>query len=188
MALSGAEMLERVAASLPAKTGKSLEDWVGAVAKSGIDALDQRAVREWLKSNHGFTKPQQEAVAIAAAKDAGWTEPTADELLAAQYAGNKQGLKAIYDALVAELTALGKDVEVEVRASFVAVNRNRQFAAIQPATASRVDLGLRFVDPPADVRFKAAAAPGQSTHKVGFTSVADVDGVRAYLRQAYEQN
>ncbi|WP_101783287.1 DUF5655 domain-containing protein [Nonomuraea indica] len=189
MALSGAEMLVRVSASLPEKTGKSVEEWVAAVGKSGIDPLDQRAVRQWLKSEHGLTKPQQEAIAIAAAKEAGWAEPTADDHLAAQYAGSKQGLKPIYEALLAAATSLGDDVVVEVRAGFVAVNRKRQFAAVQPATASRVDLGLRFVDPPSDERLKPATAPGQSTHKTGLTTAEQVDdGVKALLRQAYEQN
>ncbi|MFC5818559.1 DUF5655 domain-containing protein [Nonomuraea harbinensis] len=189
MALSGAEMLVRVAASLPDKTGKSLEEWVASVGESGLDPLDQRAVRQWLKSEHGLTKPQQEAVAIAAAKEAGWSEPTADDHLAAQYDGSRQGLKPIYEALVEAATGLGGDVTLEVRANFVAVNRKRQFAAIQPATASRMDLGLRFTDPPADKRLKQATAPGQSTHKLGLTAVEQVDDeVRALLRQAYEQN
>ncbi|MBP2702975.1 DUF4287 domain-containing protein [Microbispora sp. RL4-1S] len=188
MALSGAEMLVRVAESLPAKTGRSLDDWVAEIGKSGIDPLDQGAVRQWLRSEHGLTKPQQEAIAIAAAKDAGWTEPTADDHLAAQYAGPKQGLKPIYEALLAAATALGGDVVVEVRANFVAINRKRQFAAVQPATASRIDLGLRFVDPPSDARLKPATAPGQSTHKIGLTAADQVDGVTALLRQAYEQN
>ncbi|MEW9552890.1 DUF5655 domain-containing protein [Nonomuraea sp. NPDC050783] len=189
MALSGAEMLVRVAASLPEKTGKSLEEWIAAVGKSGIDPLDQRAVRQWLKSEHNLTKPQQEAVAIAAAKEAGWAEPTADDHLAAQYAGPKQALTPIYEALLAAATGLGGDVAVEVRAGFVALNRKRQFAAIQPATASRIDLGLRFTEPPADERLKAATAPGQSTHKIGLTAAGQVDaGVEALLRAAYEQN
>jgi predicted transport protein len=189
MALSGAEMLVRVSASLPDKTGKSLEQWIAEVGKAGIDPLDQSAVRQWLKSAHGLTKPQQEAIAIAAAKEAGWHEPTADDHLAAQYAGPKQGLKAIYDAVLAEAAKLGDDVVVEVRAGFVAVNRKRQFAALQPATASRIDLGLRFVAPPSDERLKPAKAPGQSTHKVGLTAVEQVDdGIGALLRQAYEQN
>lgn len=189
MALSGAEMLVRVAASLPEKTGKSLEDWVAAVGKSGLDPLDQRAVRQWLKSEHGLTKPQQEAIAIAAAKEAGWSEPTADDHLATQYAGSKQSLKPIYEALLEAATELGGDVTVEVRANFVAVNRKRQFAAIQPATASRIDLGLRFVDPPSDERLKQATAPGQSTHKLGLTAIDQVDDeIKALLRKAYEQN
>ncbi|OXM65893.1 DUF5655 domain-containing protein [Amycolatopsis vastitatis] len=189
MALSGNEMLERVAASLPAKTGKSADEWVAEVEKAGLDALDQRSVRAWLKSEHSFTKPQQEAVAIAAAKKAGWSEPTADDHLTAQYAGKKQALKPIYESLLKEAKSLGDDVEVEVRANFVAVNRRRQFAAIQPTTATRVDLGLRFTDAPKSKRLAAASAPGQSTHKAGVTRADEVDDeLVGLLKQAYEQN
>ena len=45
------------------------------------------------------------------------------------------------------------------------------------------------IDPPASDRLQPARAPGQATHEVALTAVADVDDeVRALLRAAYEQN
>jgi len=44
------DMMGAVAASLAARTGRSLDQWVALVESSGIDPLDQNAVRRWLRS------------------------------------------------------------------------------------------------------------------------------------------
>ena len=67
--------------------------------------------------------------------------------------------------------------------------RARQFAAIAASTRTRVDLGLRFVDPPASARLLTTSPVGQCTHRVALTDVAEVDDeVSALPRAAYEQN
>jgi hypothetical protein len=84
---------------------------------------------------------------------------------------------------------LGEDVRAEGRSTYVPFVRGRQFAAVQAATAKRVDLGLRFAAPPDDARLVPAKAPGSATHKVSLTDVDQVDGgVEALLLAAYEQN
>ncbi|XGU21577.1 DUF5655 domain-containing protein [Rhodococcus sp. 3Y1] len=66
--------------------------------------------------------------------------------------------------------------------------RARQFAAIAAATKARVDLGLRFVEAP-NRTLVPAKAPGQSTHKIGLSSTADVnDEVGSLTAIAYQQN
>ena len=50
-------MMGAVSASLAAHTGRSLDEWVAAVQASGIDPLDQKAVRGWLRSEHGRATP-----------------------------------------------------------------------------------------------------------------------------------
>ncbi len=68
--------------------------------------------------------------------------------------------------------------------------QNSQWAvAVAAATRDRVDLGLRFTEPPPDSRLQRASGPGQATHKIALRSVAEVDGqVLHLLRLAYEQN
>jgi hypothetical protein len=80
-------------------------------------------------------------------------------------------------------------VTIEGRTSYTPFVRGRQFAAVAAATRDRVDLGLRFADPPAAARLQPAKAPGQATHKVSLRSTTEVDDeVRHLLRAAYEQN
>ncbi|HEY7431297.1 MAG TPA: DUF5655 domain-containing protein [Streptosporangiaceae bacterium] len=189
MATSPEGMLSAVSQSLATRTGRSLAEWLEVVGTSGIDPLDQNAVRRWLKSEHGVPQNSQWAIADAAARAAGWVPPSTDDYINGQYAGAKAGLRPIFDALAAMINDLGDDVTVEGRGSYTPFVRGRQFAAIAAATRSRVDLGLRFTDPPATARLQPSNGPGQATHKVALSGTGDVDDeVRGLLRAAYEQN
>jgi hypothetical protein len=183
------DMMSAVSASLTERTGRSLEEWVALVGASGIDPVDQNAVRGWLRSEHGVPQSSQWAIADAAARAAGWVRPTVAEYIDGQYSGPKAALRPIYDALAAAIGELGDDVTVEGRSTYTPFVRGRQFAAIAAATRDRVDLGLRFADPPPGGRVQPAKAPGQATHKLSLRSVHDVDAeVRHLVRLAYDQN
>jgi len=183
------EMLSAVSRSLDARTGRSLEQWLALVRASGLDPLDQAAVRGWLRREHGVPQNSQWAIADAAAREAGWVPPTVAEYLDRQYAGPRAGLRPIYDALAAAIERLGDDVTVEGRGGYTPFVRGRQFAAIAAATRDRVDLGLRFTHPPASARLQPGGGPGQATHKVSLRSLPEVDAeVEDLLRAAYEQN
>jgi predicted transport protein len=189
MAQTPDDMMSAVSASLAARTGRSLLEWVALVNASSIDPLDQNAVRRWLRSEHGMPQNSQWAVADAAAREAGWVRPTVAEYIDGQYRGPKAALRPIYDALAAAISGLGEDVTVEGRGTYTPFVRGRQFAAIAPATMDRVDLGLRFTDPPASGRAVPSTSPGQATHKVSLRSVQEIDDEVLHLVQAaYEQN
>jgi Domain of unknown function (DUF4287) len=51
------DMLSAVSDSLAARTGRSLEQWLALVRSSGVDPLDQNAVRNWLWREHGVPRP-----------------------------------------------------------------------------------------------------------------------------------
>jgi predicted transport protein len=182
------DMLAAVETSLAQRTGRTLDEWVELVIAGDVDPLDQKAVRAWLRDVHGVKQNSQWAIADAAARKAGWQRPSVDEYVDSQYTGARAGLRPIYDAIAALALGLGEDVHVEGRSTYAPFVRSRQFAAVQ-AGARHVDLGLRFTDPPASERLAPAKAPGQSTHRVRISGVAEVDGeVHALLRAAYEQN
>jgi hypothetical protein len=114
--------------------------------------------------------------------------PEADPI-AAQYAGEKAALRPIYDALVAAARNLGDDVTLGVRQSYVTLQRGNSFAAIAPATRTRVDLALKLKGVPPGGRLEAntGVGGGALTHKVALGSADEVDGqVREWLRTAYE--
>lgn len=50
------DMMATVSDSMLERTGKSLEAWVEVVLQSGINPLDQNAVRKWLKAEHGIAQ------------------------------------------------------------------------------------------------------------------------------------
>ncbi|MCW2706004.1 MAG: hypothetical protein JWQ37_3999 [Blastococcus sp.] len=182
-------MVSAVTDSMAGRTDRTLQEWVALVATSGVDPLDQNAVRRWLREVHDVKQNSQWAIADAAARDAGWVWPTVEEYVDAQYTGAKAALRPIFDAVREAVLALGDDVVVEGRGTYVPFVRRRQFAAVAAATATRIDLGLRLPDPPAGDRLQQTTAPGSATHRVQLFSVADVDDeVRSLLRAAYGQN
>ena len=115
--------------------------------------------------------------------------PSVEEYVDSQYQGAKAALRPIYDALAGAIMGLGDDVSVEGRGGYTPFVRGRQFAAVAAAARDRVDLGLRFTDPPAAGSLQPSNGPGQATHKIPLRSVADVDDEVLHLvRLAYDQN
>ena len=183
------EMMSAVTDSIEERTGRSMAEWMALVGTSGVDPLDQNAVRTWLREVHGVRQNTQWAIADKVARAAGWVRPTVEQYIDGQYAGPKAALRPVFDAVRAAAVALGDDVTLEGRGTYVPFVRKRQFAAVAAPTATRLDLGLRLADPPPSDRLETAKAPGSATHRVRLTAVADVDDeVRALLRAAYEQN
>ena len=114
--------------------------------------------------------------------------PAADDLVARQYSGKKEGLRPIYDALIKAVTALGKDVEVAPKKAYVSLRRSKQFALIQPSTATRVDVGINLKgEPPAERLEAAGSFNAMVSHRVRVTSVKDVNAqLKGWLKKAYQ--
>lgn len=182
-------MMNAVSKSMRERTGRSVEQWVSLVQRSAIDPLDQNAVRRWLKHEHDVPQNSRWAIADAAARAAGWVRPEVEEYIDGQYTGAKAELRPIFDRLREIIEAFGDDVAVEGRSTYTPFVRRRQFAAVAAATRTRVDVGLRFTDPPASALLVEASAPGQASHRLSLTSVDEVtDEVEQLLRAAWAQN
>lgn len=188
-ATSPDKMMAAVTASMKERTGRTLEEWAAVVRASGIDPLDQNAVRRWLGTEHGVRQNSQWAIADAAARAAGWTPPTLEQYIDQQYTGRKVGLRPIFDRLREIIESFGDDVSLEGRATYTPFVRRRQFAAVAAATRTRVDVGLRYTEPPDSSLLKSAKAPGQATHTLSLGSVDEITHeVIHLLRVAYDQN
>jgi len=182
-------MMAAVSASMKERTGHTLEEWVAVVDSSGIDPLDQKAVRRWLKTEHGVPQNSQWAIADAAAVAAGWQRPTTEEYIDRQYVGPKEPLRPVFERVREIVQGFGDDVRMEGRATYTPFVRGRQFAAVAAATRSRVDVGLRYTDPPTSELLTTGKAPGQGTHTLSLRSVDEITAeVERLLRAAYDQN
>ena len=182
------DIMAAVAESMKERTGRSLEQWVTVVIDAGLDPLDQNGVRRWLKSEHGVALNSTGAIADAAARGAGWQRPGVEEYVDQQYEGAKQVLRPLFDRVREIVEAFGADVVMEGRSTYTPFVRRRQFAAVA-ATRTRVDIGVRFVDPPDSPLLVPSRAPGQATHRVSVTALGEITAdVERLLRVAYEQN
>lgn len=179
------EMAASMVANLKANTGKTLAQWLKIAKAAGLEKHGQ--IVKHLKTDHGLTHGYASMVAHEFLQS---TSAHADEvdLIAAQYAGKKADMKPIYDALMAVVSKLGKDVEVAPKKAYVSLRRNKQFALIQPSTATRVDLGLNLKGEPPTERLEASGSfNSMCTHRIRLSSPKDVDAaVKQWLKQAYQ--
>jgi hypothetical protein len=175
------QMLETMIANLREKTGKSLEQWVALVQKTKLAKHGE--IVAFLKKEHALGHGYANLVAQRALVPA---EGTGD-LVAAQYSGARAGLKPIHDALVEAARKLGSDVTIDPKKTGVSLRRARQFALIQPATSTRIDLGLKLDGVPLGGRLEKWPNT-MCTHRVRLESVKDVDReLLGWIKQAYEQ-
>ncbi len=175
-------------ANMKANTGKTLEQWIAIAEKSGSDKHGQ--VVKFLKDEHGMTHGFANLVAHRYLKsDAGSAEGGDDALVDAQYAGPKSDLKPVYNAVIKAAKALGPDVEIAPKKTYVSLRRKKQFALIQPSTKTRVDLGLNLKTEPATGRLeKSGSFNAMVSHRVKLETPADVDNdVKAWLKKAYNE-
>lgn len=171
-------------ANLKEKTGRTLEEWRAVVNNSG--AVKHGEIVRFLKEKHGVGHGFANLVAHKALKsDAGSVSETTD-LVAAQYAGAKAGLKPVYDALIKAAKACGP-VEIAPKKAYVSLRRSKQFAIIQPSTKTRVDLGLNLKgEPPTDRLEKSGSFNAMVTHRIRLESPAEVDAeVKTWIRKAW---
>ena len=180
------EQLASMLANLPSKTGKPLAQWLALVAQSG--AAKHGAIVKLLKEEHGVTHGYANLIAQEALQGATGA-PAGDDLLAAQYAGAKAALRPIHDALLAAVSQVGPDVEVAPKKGYVSLRRSKQFALVQPSTATRVDVGLHLKGEPATDRLEAAGSwNAMVSHRVRLSALPEVDRqLVAWLRAAYDR-
>jgi len=192
----GVAMVQDWVASLPTKTGRSLEQWIELVQKSGPPGEKDR--RDWLKKEHGLgTNGAWWIAERAEGKGLEDGDPVAylkaaEEYVAAMFAGPKAGLRPIYDRLLQLGLKLAKDVKACPCKTIVPLYRNHVFAQIKPTTRTRIDLGLALKDTPAGGRLidtGGLAKGDRITHRIAISSVEQIDGeVERWLKTAYNRD
>src|SRR5262245_48837875 len=112
----GIRMIQGMIDSMKAKTGRSFDEWIALVKKSG--PKDEKERREWLKREHGIGTNYAWMIAErAAGRGAEDSDPetylkAAAEYVTAMYSGARAKLKPIHDALIELGRGLGEDVKV----------------------------------------------------------------------------
>ncbi|MFK7845298.1 MAG: DUF4287 domain-containing protein [Rhodothermales bacterium] len=185
MAKSPEELAQTMIDNLQSKTGKALPEWIAVVKASGLEKHGQ--VIKHLKSEHGITHGFANLIAHKA-KAHGLAPVESDDLVVTQYAGAKEGLRPIYDALVKLIESFGDDVALAPKKSYVSLRRNKQFGLIQPSTKTRVDVGINLKGIAPTDRLEASGSfNGMVSHRVRLSNVQEVDDeLVGWLRDAYE--
>jgi hypothetical protein len=188
MAKSPEEMKAAMISGLREKTGKPLEDWLAILRASKLSKHKEFVTL--LKTEHGITHGFANMIALQALQSDCQTASDTDALVDAQYAGAKAGLRPIYEAVLAAVKKFGNDVEVSPKKAYVSLRRNKQFAIVQPSTATRVDVGINLKGVEPAGRLEASGSfNAMVSHRVRVANPDEVDkSLLGWLKKAYEES
>jgi hypothetical protein len=192
----GVAMTQKWIAELKQKTGRSLDEWLRLIKKSG--PKDEKARREWLKTEHGLgTNSAWWLAERAEGKGSEVGDPdtylqAAEGYVEAMFSGGKADLRPIYDALLKTGLKLGKDVKACPCQTIVPLYRKHVFAQIKPTTRTRIDMGFALGDMKPKGRLidtGGFAKKDRITHRIPITSLDDIDDeVNHWLKVAYDRD
>jgi predicted transport protein len=138
-----------------------------------------------LKAEHNLGHGNANRIAIEARQADAGGAPSAEDLVASQYAGRNEALRPAYDAVIAIVRKFGDDVELSPKKAYVSLRRRKQFGQVGPASGQlEVCLNLPGKEPTE----RLTAISGMATHRV---RVADSSGLDdeliGWLREAYDR-
>lgn len=189
----GVAMVQHAIATLPERTGRSLDEWIRVIKARG--SSDVHAVRDWLKAEYklGATYAAWLANRAAGGDDDGDADKyleRAERYVDEMFAGSKAELRPIFEKLLKIGLAIGHDVKACPCKTIVPLYRHRVFAQIKPATRSRIDLGLSLGEmrtPKRVIDTGGFRKKDRITHRIEIMSPADIDGdMTRWLLKAYE--
>lgn len=169
--------------NMPAKTGKSLEEWKKILKEKSFEKHSEGV--KYLKAEHNVTHGFANTIVTLSKEN----NDSPVDLIEAQYLG-KENLIPIYDALIKSIKSLGTDITISPKKGSVSIIRKRQFALIKPATKTRIDLGFKLTDKPITKRLENSGPFGtMCTHRVKITDATEVDNeLKTWLAEAYNES
>jgi predicted transport protein len=174
--------LQTMIDNMPEKTGKSLNEWK-KILKTKSFVKHSEAVN-FLKKEHQVTHGFANTIVTLSKEE----NTTPNYLVENQYTG-KENLVPIYESLLNVVKTFGNDITITPKKTSVSIIRKRQFALIQPATKTRIDLGLKLNDKPTTDRLENSGPFGtMCTHRVKLSKLSEVDSeLKKWLKESYEQ-
>ena len=192
----GVLMTQKWIGELKQKTGKSLDEWLKHIKKTGPKTEEAR--RQWLKDEH---KLGTNTASWLAERAEGKGEESGDPdlyLAAAErdvekmYSGGKAHLRPLYDTLLKLGLKVGKEAKACPCQTIVPLYRNHVFAQIKPTTQTRIDLGFALGDMKSTGRLidtGGFAKKDRITHRIPITSLKEIDDeVKHWLKVAYDRD
>ena len=192
----GVLMMQKWITELKQKTGRSLEEWLAYIKKSG--PKDEEGRRAWLKEKHGLGT--NTAWWLAERVEGKGQESGDPDLYLAKaeldvdkmFSGGKAKLRPLYDALLKLGLKTGKEAKACPCSTIVPLYRNHVFAQIKPTTQTRIDMGFALGDMKPTGRLidtGGFAKKDRITHRIPITSMDDIDDeIKHWLKVAYDRD
>ena len=190
----GVAMVQKWIATMPEKTGRSLEEWIALVKKQGQKTTKER--RAWLTKEHklgtnhaswlvDYVEGTNKELA-----DADLYFASAEKYVDEMYSGGKAHLRPLHDALYKLCKSIAKDVRCCPCQTIVPFYRNHVIAQIKPTNRTRIDFGLALGPTKASGRLSDTggyAKKDRISHRFEINSLSEIDmEVKRWLQKAYE--
>lgn len=192
----GVEMIQKWVAELPAKTGRTLQQWADLV--NGLESKVRKERIAYLKEKHGLGTNSATHIVEYATNSQTWDGDPAIYLQQAvkyfdgMFTGEKAKLRPIAEKVLTAARKLGKDIKICPCKTIVPIYRNRVFAQVKPATKTRLELGLVLQNIPFQGLLKKnprANEKDRLKHIIPLETPADVtEEVLRWLKTAYDQD
>lgn len=175
--------LQTMIDNMPAKTGKSLDEWMALLKKKSFTKHSEAV--NFLKNEYAVTHGFANTIVVLSKEES----HTPIDLVDNQYQG-KENLIPIYENLLSVVKGFGNDVTIAPKKTSVSIIRKKQFALIQPTTKTRIDLGLKIKDKPTTDRLENSGPFGtMCTHRVKISAAEQIDTeLKEWLKEAYEKS
>lgn len=193
----GVLMTQKWIGELKQKTGRTLDEWMKFIKKEGPPT--EAARRDWLKeqsklgTNYAGWLAERSVGKGEELGDPNAYLKAAEKYIDEMFAGKKEHLRPIYDALLKLGLSMGKDTKACPCQTIVPLYRNHVFAQIKPTTQTRIDFGLALGDPKKTpkrlIDTGGFAKKDRITHRFEITSLKDIDDeVKKWLKIAYDRD
>ena len=172
-------------ANIEKKSGKTLAQLAGAIAKSGKTKHGE--IRSWVMEKYGLGHGDANTLVHYVLKSDGAGAARAggasiEDVLDDIYSGKKAHLRPVHDKLMSAIAKFGP-FEIAPKKGYVSLRRTKQFAMLGPKTNEHFELGLNLKDELSDPRVKSLAPGGMCQYVVPLEIDAKLVAV---LRRAYD--
>jgi predicted RNA binding protein with dsRBD fold (UPF0201 family) len=181
--------LETQINNIQAKTGKSLAELTAIVLGSPLSKHGE--LRDMLRAQFDLGYGDANMVVHLARQSAnlgvvGVEDHAVDDAVAAIYAGKKEDLRPLHDAIMQRIHQLG-EFEISPKKKYLSLRRKKQFAMVGPASQGRVEVGLNMKDVEATPRLESLRPGGMCQYRVYLMDAADVDDeLMQWIQIAYD--
>lgn len=170
------------------KTGKSLDELVAIVKKSGLTKHGE--IRDYLKRELGLGHGDANTLVHVVLQSDGQRaaeSKSIDQVLDEIYIGAKAHMRPIHEKLMKEIVKFG-EFEIAPKKGYVSLRRKKQFSMIGPKTNTRFEVGINARDLKKNARLLEQPQGSMCNYIVNLTDAKEADDqLIAWIKAAYEE-
>jgi len=188
MAKTSGEFEKEFIQTAKEKTGKTLEEWLPVVKKSGLTR--QMEITNWLKETHKLNHLQSTLLAGLYLNNGKPVYQNEDSLLDNQFAKCEE-MRPLYNTIAGKILAQFPDAQVIPKKTYLSFTATREFAAIN-IKPKEIRLGMDLGDAPLTAILQKSKLTGpmpRISHMVIITGEGDFDNsVSQFLQSSYNRS